>query len=195
MIEEIKKDIENKFKNHPKRLKHVYGVYDTALELGKQFNLNPEKLGIAALLHDTTKYLSNEETVNIIKKHYKNSEEILSQFSEKLLHAFTAVVYAKERYHIKDIDILNSIKYHTIGKENMNLYEKIIFISDYIEPNRMYESCVKVREIAFDDLDKAVYQAIKYYIIHHESKGYTIPNQAYLAYDFYKRLEEDHGKN
>ncbi|CDI50238.1 metal dependent phosphohydrolase [Clostridium tetani 12124569] len=69
---------------------------------------------------------------------------------------------------IKDQDILNAIRYHTTGRENMTMLEKIIYLSDYIEPGRKYPGVEKVRELAFQDIDKALINSfnitIKYVI-------------------------------
>lgn len=186
MIEQIKRDIQELFKDNPRRLNHILGVYKTATKLGELHDLNVEKLQIAALLHDITKYYTKEENTKIIKENYPNYKEILSEFDEKILHSFTARVVAQKKYNIKDVDILDSILYHTIGKENMTPYEQVIFLSDYIEPNRTYDSCVLVREIAFVDLNKATLKAIEVYINYHESQNYKISTQAYHAYEYYK---------
>ena len=182
------KELEEVYINKPNRFKHVIGVKETAIKLGKIHKVDIHKLTIAALLHDITKYYSKEENIRIIKGNFANAEEIITEFNEHILHAFSAYVLARDTYHIKDEDILNAIKYHTIGKKDMNLYEKIIFISDYIEPNRTYESCVKVRKLAFENIDLAVYTAINDSIIFYEETGGQIPKSAYEAREFYYQL-------
>ena len=67
---------------------------------------------------------------------------------------------------IEDIDILNAVKYHTTGKENMTTLEKIIYIADYIEPNRKYEGVDKIREVVFKDLDNGVFMGIENTMLH-----------------------------
>ena len=196
MIERIKQDLESTYINKPARLLHVYGVLDTALELGRKHNLDLEKLSIAALLHDITKYYDIETHKEIIKNNYTNYTEIFAEFNDQILHSFTASIYAKETYNITDTEILNSITSHTVGRPHMSKYEEIIFISDYIEPGRTYESCVKVRNIANKDLQKAVYTAIDDSIKYYEKENSKIPKQAYLAREYYEQLmEEKHGKN
>ena len=187
-VSEILNELKEIYKSKPNRLKHVLGVRDTAKELGIIHNADLSKLELAALLHDITKYYSEEENINIIKKHYKNSAEVLKEFNKHILHAFSAKIIAKDVYNITDSDILSAIENHTIGKTDMNIYEKIIFISDYIEPNRTYESCMKVRTIAFENLDLAVYTAIDDSIIFYENNGGHVPNSAYTARKFYYNL-------
>lgn len=191
MIKRITSDLELLLKFKPNRLKHIYGVKDTAISLGKKYNLDLKKLEIAALLHDITKYYSYEYNCEVIKKNYKNHEEILSEFNKATLHAFSAAVVAKEKYNITDNDIINAIISHTVGKPNMNLYEQILFISDYIEPTRKYDSCIKVRKIAESSLDKATYEAINDSINLYEGMNQLIPKTAYQARIYYKELTEE----
>ncbi|AIO19507.1 putative nicotinate-nucleotide adenylyltransferase [Candidatus Izimaplasma bacterium HR1] len=181
-------EIQTVYKNKPNRLKHVLGVRDTAVKLGEIHHLDLEKLETAALLHDITKYYPKEKNIELIHEHFDNADEIVKEFNEHILHAFSAYVVAKEVYNIKDTDVLDAIKYHTIGRKDMTMYEKIIFISDYIEPNRTYDSCVKVREIAFENIDLAVYTAIDDSIIFYENTGGQVPKSAYLARDFYYNI-------
>lgn len=189
--EEILENLEKIYIKKPHRLSHVIGVRDTALELGKRYNCDLEKLEIAALLHDITKYLNYEEHIKIISNYFPNSKAIISEYNEHILHAFSAYVVAKQKYGIEDEDILNAIMSHTIGKPAMTIYEEIIFISDYIEPNRTYESCKKVRTIAADSLHLAVFTAIDDSITHYEKHDGQIPKTAYEARTYYKNLLEE----
>jgi predicted HD superfamily hydrolase involved in NAD metabolism len=167
-----------------------------ALELGKKYDCDLFKLEVSALLHDITKYYETSKQIKIIEEYYPNSTEILKEYNEHIYHGFTARIIAKEKYHIKDIDILDAITYHTVGKPNMSIYEKIIFIADYTEPNRTYENCIKARNLLKDNIDLAVYTAINDSIILYESTNDNIPKIAYEARDYYKQLlEEQNGKN
>lgn len=193
MLARIEKDLKQLYATKRRRLAHVYGVRDTAVAFGKKFNLDLDKLELAALLHDMTKYYSYEENVALIKKHYDNYEEILQGFNKQILHAFSARIIAQEKYGIEDIDVLDSIENHTVGKPAMSMYEKIIFISDYTEPNRTYDSCVKVREISHENIDLAVYTAIDDSITFYEKENDVIPHLAYQAREYYKNILEEHG--
>jgi len=186
----IYKDLLSELKDKPNRLKHVIGVRDTALEFGKKYKLDLEELEIAALLHDITKYYTTKQNKEIIDSYFEETERIYEYYNEKILHAFSAYVLAKEKYNIKSGEILNSILNHTIGRPNMSMYEKVIFISDYTEPNRTYDSCVKVREIAKNNIDEAVFTAIDDSIKFYEALGELIPLIAYEARHFYRKLLE-----
>ena len=191
MIEKIKKELELLYQEKPHRLAHVYGVRDTALTFGKQYNLDLHKLELSSLLHDMTKYYTHEENVAIIKENYDNADEILQGFNPQILHAFSAKIHAEKQYGIQDVDVLNPIQHHTVGKPNMTMYEKVIFISDYIEPNRTYESCAKVRKIAQENIDLAVYTAIDDSIKFYEKEKDNIPQIAYQARTYYKKVLEE----
>ena len=188
MLETIKNDVIAIYRHRVDRLNHIYGVKDMALRLGKIYGEDLDKIRIVALLHDYTKYESREFHERLIRREY--NERIIQEYSKPLYHGFSAAVIAKEKYQINDHDSLRAIESHTVGRPNMSLLEKIIFISDYIELNRMYPSCVKVREIAFNNLDLAIYEAINDSIKLYEHNGGFIPKIAYEARDFYKHKGE-----
>ncbi len=184
MIEKIKKDVQTTFAEDPERLTHTYGVLSTALKFQQKYHLDRDKLTIAALLHDITKNEEKKFHTRLIKRHY--GKKIIKDYTEPLFHGFSAAAYAKETYGIKDPDILGMIENHVVGKPAMTLYEKVLYISDYIEPNRPYEACKEVRDIAFDSLDEAVYQAMDNSIRLFEEKGGFIPEIAYRARAYYE---------
>ena len=184
ILERIQEDIYTIYKHRVDRLNHVYGVKNIALKLGKIYGVDLEKIRIVALLHDLTKYESEAFHEKWIRNYY--DESIIQDYSAPLYHGFSAAAVAKEVYHVNDEDCLRAIESHTVGRPKMSLLEKIIFISDYIEPNRMYPSCVKAREIAFNNIDLAIYEAINDSITLYESTGGFIPKIAYKARDYYK---------
>ena len=190
-IEQIQEELERELIEYPNRLKHIYGVRDTALELGRKYNLDLDVLVISALLHDITKYFSKKDNVKIIDSYFPETKFIYDEYNDKLLHAFSAYVLAKRKYNITNGEILNSILNHTVGRANMSMYEKVIFISDYTEPNRTYESCVKVRRLVKESLDLAVFTAINDSIIFYEKEHSKIPMIAFEARHFYRNLLEE----
>lgn len=191
MIQKIKQDLEQKYALHQHRLDHVLGVVKTAMELGEREGLESKKLLIAALLHDITKYEDKEYHQEKIKQYFTDSDDIFKQYNEKLWHTFSAYAYAIEQYNITDSDILEAILYHAVGAPAMNPYAEIIFLSDYIEPNRTYASCIKVRKIAEDSILQAIYEAMNDTIVYHQQEGETIPKIALQARAYYhKKLEE-----
>ncbi len=184
MIEKIYQDVLNTFKDDKKRLKHIIGVKETAIKLAKQFDVDESKLTLAAYLHDITKGKPLYYHKKMIETHF--SKDIIEAYSAPLYHAFSAAAYAKVHYGIEDEDILNAIKHHTVGRPGMPSIEKILFISDYVEPNRPYKICHQVRDIAFKDVDLAIYQATDHSINLFAKQKHVIPKIAYATRDYYQ---------
>lgn len=136
-----------------KRYNHCIRVCDTALAINKNYKINEQKIIEAAILHDCAKY-NEEYYYNKYKNKYNFDENII--VNKSVSHAFIGFVVAKEEYNIIDIEVLNAIKYHTTGRPNMTLLEKIIFLADAIEPQRDYKGVNKLRSMAKVDLDKAI---------------------------------------
>ncbi len=140
------------------RFDHSLSVRDTAVKMAKIYNADVEKARMAGLVHDCAKYMSNEEILNIADQNNVCIDEI-TRANPQLLHGSIAAIIAKNIMGIYDEEVLNAIKYHTTGKKNMNLLEKIIYISDYIEPLRDFPGVDKLREKALVDLNAAMLDA------------------------------------
>lgn len=134
-----------------KRFQHSVRVVETALKLNT--NIDPDKIIKAAILHDCAKY-NEEYYYNKYKDKYFFDEEIVN--NKAVFHAFLGSIVAKEEYNIKDSDILDAIRYHTTGRENMTDFDKIIFLADAIEPKRDYPGVDTLRKLAEKDLNEAV---------------------------------------
>ncbi|MFV0246938.1 MAG: bis(5'-nucleosyl)-tetraphosphatase (symmetrical) YqeK [Mycoplasmatales bacterium] len=129
MISQIKKDL--KLNLSARRYNHILGVEKMAIELANIYHVDVEKIRIAALLHDLTKEYSNDEQ----KKILMNDIKIFN--NQKLYHAPTSSIKAREIYGIEDDEILEAIKFHTLGNEGLSDIGKIIYISDFIEEGRV----------------------------------------------------------
>ena len=128
-----------------------------------------KKLNCCNFCHEYAKYRPVDENENIViqEKMPKN----LLEFHSELLHAPVGAYLVKKEVGIDDVDILNAITYHTTGRPNMRLLEKIVFISDYIEPNPNFPGVDEVRALVHKDLNAAIIQALKNTIIHLASKN------------------------
>lgn len=152
----------------PKRFEHSFNVSVTAVELAKRFKANTYKAQIAALLHDLAKSKTDKELITFYKtrkKNFKYFNEIKNN-SPKLLHSYASATIAKEVLNIKDKEILNSIENHTLGRNNMDDLEKIIFVADVISKDRKYKGISKIRKLAKEDLNKAFIAAMMIKIEH-----------------------------
>ena len=138
-----------------KRYEHSIRVYETAITLGKNYNVDLEKLSISALLHDYAKEYNPELLKSICKTFFfKETKSYLNNV--EVLHGIVASHIAKEKFNIDDIDTLNAIKFHTTGRKKMSVIEKIIYLADAIEPKRNYENIEKIRKLSQENLDDAI---------------------------------------
>lgn len=189
MIEMLKEVVKEKLINYPKRYKHVLGVYETAVKLAKIHNEDVEKASIASLFHDYAKHDRIEEQTK-----YLSDEEINKYQDVKVIyHAYAAAKILEIEFKVEDQDILNSIKYHVFGRVNMSKLEKIIYLSDYCEPNRDFDDAKVIYELAVNDLDIALEYAMNAGINDVLRKN-LVPNIEQIeAYEYYKEVIR--GKN
>ena len=174
-----------------KRFTHTLGVVEMSEKLAKIYNADIEKCKVAALLHDICKEMNMEYIKNICKNNFMNelSEEDLE--NNEILHGFAGSYYVKTELGINDKEILNAIKYHTIGAKNMTLVEKIVYIADAIEYGRNYPSVVEIREETFKNLDKAILMEIEHKEEYLESIGKkSHPNTDELKKEILKELNK-----
>lgn len=168
------------------RYEHSLSVRDTAVKLAEIYGADIEKARIAGLSHDCAKNMSNDDLLSIALSHNINVDNVYKE-NPKLLHGFIGAVVAKEKMGIEDEEILSSIAYHTTGKRDMNLLEKIIYIADYVEPLRNFPGVDNLRKEVTHDLNKAMLMAfdstIKY-VIEREQLLHvnTIEGRNYILY-------------
>ena len=137
-----------------KRIAHIKGTEEEAVRLARRWGADEEKARRAGILHDITKYLEMDEQLQLCHK-YGIVLDDLEQRAVKLLHSKTGACVARDVYGVSD-DIYHAIFWHTTGKADMTLLEKILYIADYMEPNRDFPGVEKLRKLAYEDLDQAV---------------------------------------
>ena len=140
---------------NPNRVAHVLGCRDTAVELAKRWGANETDAARAGLLHDVTKALSPMLQLTLCRD-YGMILDDFSQKNPKTLHALTGSLVARRIFGENDA-VVEAIRHHTTGKGNMNTLEKIIYVADYMEPNRDFPGVDRLRALAFSDLDEALH--------------------------------------
>lgn len=138
----------------PSRVKHVQGCRDTCVELARRWGVDETDAGRAGILHDITKALDGPLQLTLCSEY----DKILSAFSRKYpktLHALTGSLVA-QRIFGENAAVVSAIESHTTGKAAMNTLEKILYVADYMEPNRDFPGVERLRELAFTDLDEAL---------------------------------------
>ena len=177
---------------HP-RYKHSVGVMKMAIKLNEIHNLNVDNdaIKLASLLHDVTKTNTNEDNLSIIEKCLNDiiDDELLD--SPSIWHAFSGMVVARDQYHIVNEDVLNAIYYHTTGRPNMSNLEKLIFLSDYIEMNRIGKNFEDIRLIAYKNIDQAIISMYENQFEYLENNNRSIYKLSKLAYEYYKKEIND----
>ena len=180
-----------------KRYAHTMGVQHTAACLAMCYQENIEKALIAGLLHDCAKCLSDEELLKECEK-YKLEITPIEKRNPYLLHGKLGAYYAKNKYGVEDDAIYQAIVYHTTGRPNMTMLEKIVFIADYIEPmRREIPGLLEIRSLVFKDIDKAVYLALRNTLHYLKNSVSTKEQQGEIdemtvkAYKYYKEAEKN----
>lgn len=136
------------------RIAHTAGCEHEAVQLAKLWGEDPEKAAVAGILHDSTKNLRYDEQLILCDK-YGIILDNAQKENPKLLHAITGAALAKDMFGVSE-EISQAIRWHTTGKPDMTTLEKIIYIADYIEPTRNFDGVEQLRELAYEDLDKAL---------------------------------------
>ncbi len=170
------------------RMRHTEGVCYTAAALAMAHGENVGRAALAGLLHDCAKRMTEEELLEYCKKR-EIPVSVYEEKSPKLLHAKAGSSLAEEQYGINDREILSAIRYHTTGRSDMTLLEKIVYVADAIEPNRTKMTGLPVyRYLAFTDLDMCVYRIMADTLEYLRMRKKNIDKTTKEAYDFYKEL-------
>ena len=150
-----------------------------------------EKAMLAGLLHDCAKCLSTEKKIGLcVKKNIDITEVEIS--NPGLLHAKAGMVLAEEEYGIKDAQILHAIRVHTTGEADMGLLDKILFVADYIEPNRCEAPRLEeIRKLAFSDLDRTVAEILYDTINFLNTKSGAIDPTTQITYNYYAKYRDN----
>ncbi|PKM83025.1 MAG: phosphohydrolase [Firmicutes bacterium HGW-Firmicutes-14] len=138
-----------------KRFRHTLGVAETAVKLAVLYGADRDKAETAGLLHDIARDLSTDRVLEVCKKHSIVPDEVEKKVPE-LLHGPAGACLAKELFDVSDREILDSITFHTTGRKNMTVLDKIIFIADMTEPGRDYPGVDLLRQESYRDLNSAV---------------------------------------
>ena len=131
-----------------RRLKHSLNVSKCAVKLSEIYKCDKQKAEIAGLVHDCAKYFTDEQIEDCVRK-FNIELDSLEVNNIALSHSVIGSYVAKEVFNIDDEEIINAIKYHTTGRENMSLLEKIIYMADLIEEGRKFPRVEELRELTF----------------------------------------------
>lgn len=176
------KDVKKSLSAH--RWKHTVGVAVTAAENCTRYNVTEKDAVTASLLHDCGKEMSREDKPI-------SGCCISSDVPPPVVHQFTSAYLAEHVYGIRDENILNAVKYHCSGRENMSPLEKLVYLSDMLEEGRDYDGVQTLRDIFKRDKDEALYCAFERQLKHLNLTGFPVYSLTQKAYDYLKEHKND----
>ena len=152
-LTEIRKRLSKVLKKE--RFEHTIGVMYTAASLAMRYGEDVEQAMTAGLLHDCGKFCPAKEQIKLCKKNGISLTESEIEMPA-LIHAKLGAYLARHEYGVKDKDVLSAVTYHTTGRPDMTMLEKIVYIADLTSAERDYPDALEVRELADRDLDAAL---------------------------------------
>ena len=173
-----------------KRYEHTIGVMYTAASLAMRYGVMMHQAILAGLLHDCAKAIPNDEKLELCKKYGIIVSDVKRE-NPSLLHAKLGAYIAREKYGVMDDEVLHAIYVHTTGEPGMSTLDKILFVADYIEPNRDSQPNLEyVRKIAFWDLNQAM-EGILYDTLEYLKKSdKQIDSMTQKTYEYYASTKE-----
>lgn len=165
-----------------KRRAHVQGCCDTARELAKRWGADEAAAERAGILHDITKALSPEAQLAVCD-HYGEKLTLFERSHPKLLHAKSGAAVA-ERVFRESPAVCEAIRWHTTGKPQMRLLEKIIYLADYMEPNRDFPGVEHLRALSCKDLDAALLLGLEMSLEILRRRGQPIDENSMAAWQY-----------
>ena len=163
----------------PNRVAHVIGCRDTAVQMARHWGADENDAARAAILHDITKALDGPLQLTLCRE-YGIVLDDFSSHNPKTLHALTGALVAQRIFGEKDT-VVNAIRWHTTGKADMNVLQKIIYVADYMEPNRDFPGVEQLRHLAFTDLDGALKMGLEMTISMLKEQGREISPESQQA--------------
>ena len=182
-IDKIKKKLRHHLDRE--RYEHTLGVMYTAAAMAMVYGTDMNQALLAGLLHDCAKCISGEKKIHLCEK-YELPISSAERQNPGLLHSKLGAYLAEFKYGIEDKEVLDAICYHTTGRPNMTLLDKIIYIADYIEPNRFQAPNLnEVRRLAFVDIDACLYMILKDSLSYLETKNEVVDSMTEKTFQYY----------
>lgn len=177
-----------------KRFQHSMNVAEEAKKLALHYDYpDPEKAYLAGLMHDICKEIPKDEQLEMVKKSSMKVTEVELE-TPPLYHAIAGAWYAEHVLNVHDDDLLNAVRYHTVGRAGMSRLEEIIYLADLISADRTYKDVHKMRKTAYQSLEKAMLEALKFSVTDVVAKGSMLPChtiEAYNSYALEKKKEKE----
>ncbi len=164
------------------RFNHSINVADKCLYLAKKYGCDEQKAYFCGLIHDICKNETKENMLQMFNRFGIILDNVQMEV-ELLWHSIAGSVLIQEKYGICDEEIINAVRYHTTGRSDMTMLEKIVFLADIISDDRAFDGVDKLRIISEKNLDLAVFEALKSSIDNLTSKNAPIHIDTINAYN------------
>lgn len=165
-----------------KRFKHSVCVSKEAVRLAKRYGADEEKAEIAGILHDIMKDIPPEEQLQMLTRFGIVLTDV-ERSAQKLWHAMLGAAYLEQELHLTDYEILDAVRYHTTGRANMTLLDKVLFIADFISADRDYPGVEELRKAADISLERALLEGFTFTIQDLAHNGKPIHPDTIAAYN------------
>lgn len=170
-----------------KRYQHSLNVAAECKKLAEKYGEDTEKAYFAGLLHDVCKEIAPEEQQRLIAESgFAVCREELE--TRSLWHAVAGAYFVKNVFGVEDLDIINSIRFHTVGRAGMSRLEEIVYLGDLVSADRSYKDVDKMRKLVYSNLDAAMLEGFVFSIKSVVKKGGLVPPCTVEGYNFYTRL-------
>lgn len=173
-----------------KRYTHSLNVAEECRKLALKYGEDPDKAYFAGLLHDICKELPDDEQKKLVlESNFAVCREELE--TKSLWHAVAGAYFIKIHFGVEDIDILNSVRFHTVGRAGMTRLEEIVYLGDLVSADRDYKDVDRMRKIAYTNLNSAMLEGFAYSVKSVVKKGGLVPICTAEGYNFYTRLHRE----
>ncbi len=165
------------------RYRHSLCVADEAERLARKYGADTEKMYTAGLLHDITKNTPDNEQLQLFEKFGIMLTDV-EKASPQIWHAISGALTVQYELGLPDTDIVSSIRYHTTGKENMTLPQKIVFVADLTSADRNYPDIAEIRAAADRSLEECMIGIFKFTVKDIVSKEKPLHPDTLSAYNY-----------
>ena len=177
-----------------KRYTHSLNVAHEAQRLAERYGEDPEKAYFAGLMHDVCKELPAEDQEELVRaSSFAVSKEEL--VTKPVWHGIAGAYFLQVRMGVTDPDVLNAVRYHTVGRAGMTRLEEIVYLADLISEDRTYDGVEQMRQLCLTSINAAMLEGIRFSIETTLKKGGYLPPvtvEAYNQYIFCEKQEKHH---
>lgn len=177
-----------------KRYTHSLNVAHEAQRLAELYGEDPEKAYFAGLMHDVCKELPAEEQEELVRasSFVVSKEELVTK---PVWHGIAGAYFLQVRMGVTDPDVLNAVRYHTVGRAGMTRLEEIVYLADLISEDRTYDGVEQMRQLCLTSINAAMLEGIRFSMEITLKKGGYLPPvtvEAYNQYIFCEKQEKHH---